>query len=67
MTPANAISKVSRSLEIPVPDDASETTTRAPDPTGGAAKTGATVSVRNLSKVYEHGGVSLQEIGRAHV
>ena len=43
-----------------MPDDASETTTRAPDPTGGAAKTGATVSVRNLSKVYEHGGVSLQ-------
>jgi lipoprotein-releasing system ATP-binding protein len=55
LTPANAISKVSRSLEIPVPDarDAPETS-RAPD------KSGATVSVRNLSKVYEHGGNSLQ-------
>ena len=39
---------------MPDAHDAPETSSRAPD------KTGATVSVRNLSKVYEHGGVSLQ-------
>jgi len=39
---------------VPDAHDAPETSSRAPD------KTGATVSVRNLSKVYEHGGVSLQ-------
>jgi len=42
---------------VPDAHDAPEIS-RAPEKSGG--KTGATVSVRNLSKVYEHGGVSLQ-------